>query len=272
MSLSLFKNIKIPGATFQEFTESGTWVHPQPGVPYRVFVEIIGGGGGGGNGAATSSQAATGNNAGGGSAGQLGSYHVADMLVVDNQPVIVGAGGGGGAATNINTNGTGAQTLAGNAGLAGGFSSFGFARANGGAGGAGGTVGAASPYTGSVFMVAAAIFRSFLSLSTSAHIRWVTYAGASGATKVSGVNAGGGGGGASIFGAAMAPKGGDGAAGNNAYVSSQPGDDGAPTDYGAAGGGGGAATNVSAVAGRTVTAQKGGNGGPGVVRVWSWPA
>lgn len=114
----------------QEFTESGVWT-PPPHMSW-VFVEVWGAGGGGGSGALNASTSSRyGGIGGGGGAYASRMVHVTEI----SGPVVINVGAGG-------LGGIGATVLGnGNAGTAGGASSFGaiLSAPGGGAGAAGAT-------------------------------------------------------------------------------------------------------------------------------------
>jgi hypothetical protein len=260
-------------ADYQEFTSSGTWTKPA-GVSV-VFVECIGGGCGGGSG---SRYATTSNRLGGmGGAGgiSLQKYLKADD-VTSSVTVTVGAGGAGGAAvTTDNTNG--------NDGVAGGQSSFGsyltIPVSNATKGGISATSQAAEndpPYCQTNY--------NYSRSPTSS-----TGGGGSGASSAlgGGSGSGGAGRGANVTTALAAFTGGlgpvsirasrDGAAagqnataneggggGGGSYTTAQNGMNGGNGAFPGGGGGGGSAADNTYISGA------GGNGGAGIVRVWSW--
>lgn len=241
---------------YQEFTASGTWVHPEPGVPYHVFFEIVGGGGGGGSGAATVIANSSGE-AGSGQGGSPGAMHYGRTIEAGNVAVVVGAGGSGGAAVTA-TNGT----SWGNNGTAGGLSAFGMWSAPGGKGGETWSslnaqhrrhyyngIEAANPYTAGVFYAPSA----FGTNGATDNSPSVAYGGTAGVGYI-----------------ATGPNGGNGVSNVNANAVAGNGGSAAATNYGASGAGGGGALVTGSTGGRTATSGAGGNGAPGRVRVWAW--
>jgi len=117
------------GASFQEFTSSGTWT--KPGAANFVMVEILGGGGGGGSGRRGASSTTRGGGSGGGG-GQFDTRVFLASELTSTVAVTIGAGGSGGTAIT-------ADNTSGNNGSAGGTTSFGsYLQAQGGGGGVGG--------------------------------------------------------------------------------------------------------------------------------------
>lgn len=257
-TFAMLDDIGGADVNYQEFTTSGTWVHPEPGVPYHVFFEIVGGGGGGGSGAATVTANSSGE-AGGGQGGSPGAIHYGRTIEAGNVAVVVGAGGSGGAAVT-----SASGTNMGNNGTAGGLSAFGMWSAPGGKGGESWSslnashrshyyngIAASNPYTVGIFYAPSAF-------------------GTNGNDDYNPSFAGGGTAGVGYI--APGPNGGNGVSENNANAVAGAGGSPAATNYGASGAGGGGALVTAASAGRTATSGGGGNGAPGRVRVWAWRA
>lgn len=117
-------------ANVQIFSADGTWTKPADVL--IVDLHVVGGGGGGGSGRRGSTTTTRGGGGGGGGAGvSWGTLDVSNLA--STVAVTVGAGGTGGAAVT-------ADDTDGNAGAAGGNSSFGsYVSAQGGGAGGGGT-------------------------------------------------------------------------------------------------------------------------------------
>lgn len=125
---SAWRPTPVSAATnVQEFTANGTWTKPS-GAKWIEVVCIAGGGGGGSGRRSSGGGTASGGGGGGGGGRSVCTYEAADLP--STVSVTVGTGGGGGTGiTAANTNG--------NAGAAGGNSTFGtYLKAVGGGGGA----------------------------------------------------------------------------------------------------------------------------------------
>ena len=280
------------GATLNEFTSSGTWTKPS-GANF-VMVEVWGAGGGGGSGrTGANSTVRNGGGGGGGGAYNYKMFKASDLAATVS--ITIGAGGAGGAAINAPT---------GNTGTDGGSTTFGTLLTvyggNGGPGGgtttAGGTGGGTISTSGLPSDVGFGGGNSNVS--------------GGGTTGSSGFGGGAGGGNSNVavstpgFGSSSGGCGGGGGGGANASNVSTAGSDGGsqfvPTDGGGAGGastgaaganggafqgGGGAGGNGNFAGGdggiasgggggsgrtSTGTAGRGGDGGPGYCRVYTW--
>lgn len=255
-SVNLSHIIK-PNAHYQEFTESGTWVHPEPGVLYAGFVEVIGGGGGGGGGNTRIITSASTNIQNGGQGGQGGKVHRASFMTMEDQDVVVGAGGAKGIGGSVSGS---AETASGTAGSVGGLSRFGTMVAEGGAGGQSG-----SSTPANLFMLR----MNYTDVSLG-YLQFVNVAGTNGVTDNDTTTARGGTGGTGWKGAGGVGGYGDAvgytssgdAIAEDGHMSAVPG--------GGGGGGGGAVLSCPSATGRTATAGDGGDGKDGIVRVWYW--
>ena len=251
-----------------QYTTPGSHTWTPPSGTRFAYAEVISGGGGGGSGASRlGAGQAGGGGVGGGGGGRVRStgifFHI---TLAANFTVVVGGGGAGGAAV------TGA---AGNAGTAGGTSTFGIGTGaalttSGGGGGTGGLQSGTTAAGGA--------------------------AGTNGGTSA----AGGGGTGATVINSSIGITGGAGgsasgpsaAGGAGGIGSSSPGSAGAANTNGAGGGGGGGGNNGGVIGGaggaggapgggggggagsaRVGSPRVSGTGGAGVdgaVRIWSW--
>lgn len=258
---------------FYDTAGSYTWTKPAGCTSVTIVCQGGGGGGGSGRRGATSTVRTGG---GGGGGGSRTAAEVPASALSSSVSVVVGAAGGGGAAIT-------ADSTNGNAGTAGGDSSFGaspfIARAKGGnAGGAGSTAastgGAIRTIGDGLFIGGAGGGSTSGSIGTSPANAVIP--GGAGGGNVSGGNSstGGGGGGDSAYGALGGSTGlpgestgstglpGGGGGGGTASTVANAGSGGSGGDYGAGGGGGGGVLNG-------FSSGAGGSGGKGCVMIVS---